>query len=294
MKRLLVVVGCTLASIGGADVDPSSYEREFFEGRDIQPTEAESQALSVVESYNNQYKADAAPGKEGAVNFMFGASRPSIICGVFKPCDVQLQPGERVQDIKPGDVVRWSFDPAVSGQGSNAIQHIIITPKDVGLETSLIVTTNRRTYSMMLRSSKDHHMPTVTFTYPGEMLARWEAIKSSEKKERQRATIPETGEYLGDLSFNYEIEGSASWKPVRVYNDGSHTIIQLPDRIAADETPALLVLRKGKGLFSGEEEVIVNYRVQRDRFIVDTVFHKAVLVAGVGRRQERVLITKGE
>ncbi|WP_277957829.1 TrbG/VirB9 family P-type conjugative transfer protein [Burkholderia plantarii] len=32
----------------------------------------------------------------------------------------------------------------------------------------------------------------------------------------------------GDLSFDYELSGSASWKPVRVYNDGRKTIIEMP------------------------------------------------------------------
>ncbi|MDB5890168.1 MAG: uncharacterized protein JWP47_999 [Polaromonas sp.] len=40
--------------------------------------------------------------------------------------------------------------------------------------------------------------------------------------------------------------------------------------------------------------VIVNYRVQGDRFIVDTVFDKAVLIAGVGRSQDRVTISRGK
>ena len=39
---------------------------------------------------------------------------------------------------------------------------------------------------------------------------------------------------------------------------------------------------------------MVNYRVQNNRYIVDAVFDKAMLIVGVGRNQERVTITRGK
>jgi type IV secretory pathway VirB9-like protein len=56
-----------------------------------------------------------------------------------------------------------------------------------------------------------------------------------------------TGEYLGDLSFDYDVSGSASWKPVRVYNDGRKTIIEMPGTMEQTEAPTLLVVRKEGG-----------------------------------------------
>lgn len=79
---------------------------------------------------------------------------------------------------------------------------------------------------------------------------------------------------------------------MRVYNDGVKTIIQMPATMAQTEAPTLLVVRKEGGLFSDDETVTVNYRVQGDRYIVDSVFQKAILIAGVGRSQDRVTITK--
>jgi type IV secretory pathway VirB9-like protein len=81
---------------------------------------------------------------------------------------------------------------------------------------------------------------------------------------------------------------------VRVYNDGRKTIIQMPAAMAQTEAPTLLVVRKDGGLFTDDETVLVNYRVQGDRYVVDTVFDKAILIAGVGRGQDRVTITKGK
>jgi hypothetical protein len=53
-------------------------------------------------------------------------------------CDVELQAGEQVNSIHLGDTARWSVEPAISGVGGNEVQHLIIKPHDVGLETSLI------------------------------------------------------------------------------------------------------------------------------------------------------------
>jgi len=60
------------------------------------------------------------------------------------------------------------------------------------------------------------------------------------------------------------------------------------------EAPTLLVVRKDGGLFSDAETVMVNYRVQNNRYIVDSVFDKAILVAGVGSSQDRVTITRSK
>ncbi|PMU13833.1 P-type conjugative transfer protein TrbG, partial [Pseudomonas sp. GP01-A9] len=234
------------------------------------------------------------PGSNGAIKFLFGAQQPSIVCAVLQVCDVALQAGEQVNSINLGDTARWTVEPAITGSGAGEVQHLIIKPMDVGLETSLVVTTNRRTYHFRLRSHRTQYMPQVSFTYPEDALAKWDAIKTREVQHRTDNTIPSTGEYLGDLSFDYDVSGSASWKPVRVFNDGRKTIIQMPRSMEQTEAPTLLVVRRDGGLFRDAETVMVNYRVQGDRFIVDTVFDKAILIAGVGSGQDRVTITRGK
>jgi type IV secretion system protein VirB9 len=79
---------------------------------------------------------------------------------------------------------------------------------------------------------------------------------------------------------------------VRVFNDGEKTIIEMPAAMNHTETPTLLMLRSEGGLFSEDELVMVNYRLEGRRFIVDCVFDRAVLLAGVGSNQLRVTITR--
>jgi P-type conjugative transfer protein TrbG len=232
------------------------------------------------------------PGSNGAIHFLYGVQQPSIVCAVLQVCDVALQAGELVNSIHLGDTARWTVEPAITGAGPSETQHLIIKPMDVGLETSLVVTTNRRTYHFKLRSHRTQYMPQVAFTYPEDALAKWDAIRTRETQERERKIIPQTGEYLGNLNFDYDLDGDAAWMPVRVFNDGSKTILQMSKAMAQTEAPTLLVLRKEGGLFTDDETVMVNYRVQGDRYIVDTVFDKAILIAGVGDSQDRVTITR--
>lgn len=233
-------------------------------------------------------------GQNGAINFLFGAQQPSIVCAVLQVCDVSLQAGEQVNGIHLGDTARWTVEPAITGSGPGETLHLIIKPLDVGLETSLVVTTNRRTYHMRLRSHRTEYMPQVAFSYPEDSMAKWDALQRKETKQQEQGTIPATGEYLGNLSFDYDVSGSTSWKPARVYNDGSKTIIEMPRSMEQTEAPTLLVVRKEGGLFSDDETVMVNYRVQGARYIVDTVFDKAILIAGVGNSQDRVTITRNK
>ena len=268
----------------------------YFSDKNPTLTPQEKAAIAIAEKWKNPRAKGIAPvtGPNGSIKFLYGAQQPSIVCAVLQVCDVALQAGEQVNSINLGDTARWTVEPAVTGSGAGEVQHLIIKPLDVGLETSMVVTTNRRTYHLRLRSHRSQYMPQVSFTYPEEAMAKWEAIKAREGRDRDDRTLPETREYMGNLSFDYEVSGSAAWKPVRVYNDGRKTIIQMPSTMAQTEAPALLVVRKDGGVFTDDETVMVNYRVQGDRYIIDSVFDKAILIAGVGSSQDRVTIQRGK
>jgi P-type conjugative transfer protein TrbG len=268
---------------------------QYFDKNNPQLTPQEKAAIGISQKWraNGSHGAKPVQGPDGVARFLFGASQPSIVCAVLQVCDVELQPGEQVVgNVHLGDSVRWTVEPAMSGTGENQVQHLIIKPHDVGLETSLIVPTNRRTYHFQLRSHRTNYMARVGFMYPEVAQAKWDAVRTSEAKDRQEKTIPRTGEYIGNLKFDYAMSGEAPWKPVRIYNDGKKTIIQMPAKMTQTEAPVLLVVRKDGGMFTDAETVMVNYRVQDDRYIVDSVFEKAILVAGIGSDQSRITITR--
>lgn len=216
-----------------------------------------------------------------------------MVCAVLQVCDIALQAGEQVNTLNGGDP-RYTVEPGISGSGDGQVVHMILKPLDVGLDTTLAVFTDRRTYHFRLRSTRNESMPFARFNYPEDAAAKWAAIRQAKAKDLHDNTIPETREYLGNLNFNYKIEGKTRWKPVRVYNDGVKTIIEMPDAVNQTEAPTLLVVRRDAGLFRDAETEMVNYRVQDTRYIVDSIFDKAILVAGVGSNQDKVVIERGD
>lgn len=285
----IMLVSLPLLAIAISD-DPADA---YFSKQSPVLTPQEKAAVAIAKKWQSASATGMKPvaGPEGSVRFVFGAQQINVVCAVLQVCDIELQPGEQVNNLNVGDP-RFTVEPSVSGVGSAEVQHLIVKPLDVGLDTTLIVTTNFRSYNIRLRSHRTEFMPRVSFIYTEDAVAKWDAIRTREAKEKQERTIPKTGEYLGDLNFGYEVTGNASWKPVRVYNDGIKTIIQMPAEMSQTEAPTLLVIRKDAGLFTDDETVMVNYRVQGDRYIVDTIFDKAILIAGVGSSQDRVTIVK--
>jgi type IV secretion system protein VirB9 len=272
-----------------AGSDPSV--EEVLTGANPALTPQEQAGLTYGEQGTTSASAPVA-GANGVITFPYGVNQISIVCAPLHVCDVALQPGEQVNSVNVGDNVRWSIEPALTGSGAEEVQHVIIKPREVGLETSLVVATNRRAYYLRLRSHRTRYMPQVAFSYPEDAAVKFDLLKARQQREIKEKTIPQTHDYLPKLSFDYDVSGQAAWKPVRVYNDGARTVIEMPPSIAQTEAPILLLVRKEGGLFTEAEEVLVNYSLQGHRYIVDTIFEKAVLVAGVGSNQDRVTIQR--
>lgn len=227
--------------------------------------------------------------EDGKIVYLYGSTLPTVICAPLSVCDIELEPGEKIMGTPMiGDAARWEAKPALSGAGSMQISHMIVKPFEAGLSTTLIITTSRRTYHIKLVSSNKNWTPRVGFSYPEDIERQWQIYNAQAIDSSEKATLPDTREKIDALNFEYEVSGRAPWKPVRVYNDGLKTYIQMPASMAQTEAPALLILG------SDGEKQIVNYRLKKDRYIVDQIFSKAILIAGVGRSQEEIVISYKE
>jgi P-type conjugative transfer protein TrbG len=217
------------------------------------------------------------PGPDGACQFRYGESFPQIVCAALNVTDIELQPGEVVRDVAPGDSERWLVTPTLSGE-STKTEHLIVKPKDFGLKTSLVVTTDRRTYHLELVSHEKDFMAYVRFLYkdapaavtpvsaPAKAPAAKPVAPASGPKVRvaYEEAVPSTKRVLkqsegkGADSWDaqeddgYRISGKAPWKPSRVYTEAGKTFIELPSH--TQETPALFVLRKGGLLGLGSQK----------------------------------------
>ena len=221
-------------------------------------------------------------GDDGKIIFLYGEVQPSVVCSPLQVCDIELQPGEVVRDVLVGDTVRWKVEPATSGAAGGQAIHLIVKPSEPGLVTSMVVTTSRRTYHIQLKSHPTQYMARVGFKYPEDVSAKLADINA----RLEASTIPGANVPAEQLSFSYSVSGRAGWRPTRVYSDGEKTYIQFPRRISGQDAPVLFVV-------SGGQNRIVNYRMKNDMMIVDYNVDKAVLVSGVGWKQEKVTIRRG-
>ncbi|RWA75369.1 MAG: P-type conjugative transfer protein TrbG [Mesorhizobium sp.] len=221
-------------------------------------------------------------GADGKVIFLYGEVQPSVVCSPLQVCDIELQPGEVVRDVLVGDTVRWKVEPATSGAAGGQSIHLVVKPSEPGLVTSMVVTTSRRTYHFQLKSHQTQYMARIGFEYPEDVSEKLADINA----RIEASTIPGAGVPAEQLNFSYSVSGNAGWRPTRVYSDGEKTYIQFPRSISGQDAPVLFVI-------SGGQNRVVNYRMKGDMMVVDYQVDRAVLVSGVGWRQEKVTIRRG-
>jgi type IV secretion system protein VirB9 len=282
MIRLVVVFILLVQTSAYAD---ELLNKFFLKKEHSSFTDQEKKSLNLLEKLKRRQSLAPVKGEDGSIQFLFGSQQPILICAPFKVCDLLLEEGEKIQSFPQIGDPRWKVTSIQSGLGSKMREHIILKPIDIDLTTNLIIPTDRRTYHIELKSDKIEYMPQVSFLYPEEN-------DNSKLLEFHQEAKEEDVDSFVNLSFNYEISGKASWKPVRVYNNGRQTIIQMPELFEKREAPVLLILRTPGTFFKSPELDLVQYRIKKDLYIVDSLFERAILLAGVGKNQQQVIITK--
>lgn len=226
------------------------------------------------------------------VQYPYGLTEVLVTCQPLRVCDIELEAGEEILNVSLGDGSRWLASPAFSGERESLTPHVLVKPTEVGLATNAVITTTRRTYYLGLVSRTDAtRLRRVKFYYPQDLVqpatgvGRAKAAQRGQDQETTIARLSRPG--VEALNFDYHIEGDeVPWKPVRVFDDGTHVYIQMPAAMRVTEAPALLVqTRTG-------EAALVNYRLRQPYYIVDKLFDTALLIIGVGNRQERVTIQR--
>ena len=280
----------------------STFSSSLLGGKEPQLDAQERAGVEITEAWRQRsYESMMSqPGTSGSVIFRYNESYPSIVCAILQVTDIELQPGEVVTQVNVGDTTRWSVESAVSGSGSEQTQHLIVKPRDIGLTTSLVVTTDHRTYHLVLVSDEKEFMHSVRFVYDRENAQRpastpaAEATATAAPAPRRVAADPPPRRHQNpdarqaafvehdDTDDRYVISGTADWKPVTVYSKGGKTYIEMPASVRHKEAPVLFEETR-KGWFH-HEKILVNYRVKDRWYVVD----KGTLVSGVGSNKTRV------
>lgn len=191
-----------------------------------------------------------------------------------------LAPGETLVAKAAGDTVRWQIGEAVSGEGAGQRTHVLLKPLERGLETNLVLTTNRRVYLIDLKSG-------ATDAFNAAVAWDTDAILAGGAPETGMASVPARGGEPvvmpeGELDARYRIDPQGRrprWTPTSVFNDSRRTFITFDADLQVDEAPVLFVIAP-----DGEAQM-VNYRQVGGLYVVDRVFDWAELRLGDRRPQ---------
>ena len=211
------------------------------------------------------------PWSEGALYQVYAA--PGQIT------NIALEPGESMTGAGPiaaGDTTRWIIGDTESGSGANRRVHILVKPTRDDISTNLVITTDRRVYTVELRAREALYMPSVAWAYPTP-------------PQGSRASTPAAPVIPAETARNYRygLQGdSPPWRPVSVFDDGRRVYVVFPAGIVQGEMPPIFVLG------SNGEPQIVNSRIHQNILIVDRLFGAAELRLGSGNRQQTVRIVR--
>lgn len=196
-----------------------------------------------------------------------------------------LGQGETLVSKAAGDTVRWQIGEVSSGADADRRTHVLLKPLERGLETNLVLTTNRRVYLLDLKSGAADAF---------NAAVAWDDVGPAGSKAGPEAEIenPKGPDPLvtpqGPLDARYRIEPQGRrprWTPSSVFNDGLRTFIAFDAALQVDEAPVLFVLA------SDGEAQMINYRQQGGLFVVDRLFDRAELRLG-DRRPKVVRILR--
>jgi type IV secretion system protein TrbG len=222
-------------------------------------------------------------------------TQPVVLAKLYHVNDIALVSGDQLRTVSAGDTGQWDlcWTPPCASPG-----HVIVKPKDPGIETNLVIITHvadsfarsgseasanvtgDRTYNITLRTSA-HYMPRVAFYDPEALLAS-AAVHRAAIAAAQRRSDPE----LATLTEIYSISGpNVPWRPLRAVSDESRVYIQMPHDLLGSPAPTLM-LKTASG------DAVTNYTTREDYFVVDQLFDRAVLVEGTGSDRQEITISR--
>lgn len=307
LKRVAIAVGAGLA-LSGCTTPPTYPPNSFSPTTQVvTKTMTVPEALPTIQAsygYGNNpaivkaYEMYRKTGKasnvytSGFISFPYSISdQPLVECAPMFVCTIQFQQGELIKDIALGDTANWVTKTMfMGGTWPNGAEVLVIKPKITDIKTNMVITTDKRIYNLGVVSSDSlQYARLVTFWYPDDtdasITASAQAALQQEATQQQAVAFSSPQIDLSHVNFNYSITGdSPTWKPTRVFDDGTHTFIQFPAILASTELPVLYVYENGK-------QDLVNWRKSDNYYVVDRLFQKAVLLSGVGSDQTLVTIT---
>lgn len=246
--------------------------------------------LLLASGSNAELVATPLSGDSRLVQFNYDEDNTFLILSKPKAVThIAFAADEMVQSIAAGDTAQWELTPTKSRK------NMFIKPRYEGLETSMTIITDKRTYQFVLRSTGDGKKwyQRVSWLYAGTTVLEQDVKLDSlaadagfnaggrrmaNDQELIRPAVsssdaPSTAGLRPDkLRFGYEINGNAPFKPVNVFDDGRFTYLKMPADV--QELPALFTV------IEGQNYSLVNYTIDGDYMVAQRLLTEAVLKLG--------------
>ena len=141
----------------GANVSVDKAPSDFRPPQDIALSATAEAAVRVSEKWLSD-TVTPAPGPDGRVLYTYGAGLATVVCAPLRVCTIELQTGEHLVDEPHiGDAVRWHIAPATYGRDKSSTTIVVIKPQEPGLDTNLLLPTDRRIYYVRLVSKPEDY-----------------------------------------------------------------------------------------------------------------------------------------
>lgn len=271
--------------------------------------------------------------KAGLVTFAYGSGIPTVVCALLELTDLAFEKGESILSVQLGDSVRWNIESAISGSANDSVEHLIVKPLEAGLKTSMLITTDRRTYHIRLKSTEADFMPAVVFSYPNSLklpskkhygddsylqytsnyesnedhndysetnssLKNYSSVQNVSYEGNSRPALNVAATYNDStqrLNYNYSVDGDSKIIPQNVYDDGKRTFIVMNNPINSSYLPVLQEISSESFLFFGEDKTnTINFTYFDNTFVVDGIYSHLRLISKNGEEKQSADVVRLE
>ncbi len=271
--------------------------------------------------------------KAGLVTFAYGSGIPTVVCALLELTDLAFEKGESILSVQLGDSVRWNIESAISGSANDSVEHLIVKPLEAGLKTSMLITTDRRTYHIRLKSTEADFMPAVVFSYPNSLklpskkhygddsylqytsnydsnedhndysetnssLKYYSSVQNVSYEGNSRPALNVAATYNDSTqrrNYNYSVDGDSKIIPQNVYDDGKRTFIVTNNPINSSYLPVLQEISSESFLFFGEDKTnTINFTYFDNTFVVDGIYSHLRLISKNGEEKQSADVVRLE
>jgi type IV secretion system protein VirB9 len=251
------------------------------------------QSLAATEVIDNALPVIG--GANGTVNSLAG--RPVLVCSPLHTCIIELPEGVQPVTTVGISKAEWNVQQAMVGKQPE----IFLSPKFKGLHQNIVVAATDHgrpiNYEIRLVSDAVRYVPALKIEDSGGDVRSWKtalqaAALSAEApaelgntldggsiadpKGKAPRVLPLPNIRLNHINLRWSIHcGSDGWfsssdcrpiRPLRIYDDGTHTFIDMPPGLANHGGFPILQAKNASGHLIG-----VNTQIRGNTYVVDSV-----------------------